>query len=141
MIWMKKLINTILFILLFLVTKEMIYLFYENWNFLLLDISNEFEYLKFSISIGVTSFLLSFIFLILYFAFKELNIYYKTAIYFISLTLSLVVVNFIYFQFKNEINFNQIVINLIVVLAFFSILNFSFLQIFEKKISTTAKKK
>ena len=138
---MKKIINTVLFIILFLATKELIYFFYENWNFLLLNISNEVEYLKLSISIGITSFLLSFVFLILYFAFKELNIYHKTAIYFISLAFSLILVNFIYFQFKSEMNFTQIVINLIIVLVVFSILNFIFLQTLARKLNNIAEKK
>ena len=130
----KKFINVILFILLFLVTKELIYIFYESWNFLILNIVDEYEYLKFSISIAVASFLFSFIFLVLFFAFKNLNIIYKTVSYFVSLALSLIVVNFIYFQFKDEINFVQILLNLTTVLVVFSVLNYIILQVLEKKI-------
>ena len=131
---MKKIINVISFILFFLVTKELIYIFYENWNFLILDITNETEYLKFSILIAISSFLFSFIFLVLYFAFKNLNIFYQVITYFLSLSLSLLIVNLIYSQFKSEINFNQILINLIVVLLIFSVMNFIILHTLEKNI-------
>lgn len=135
MIIMKKFINFILFILLFLVTKELIYIFYENWNFILLNILDEYEYLKFSILIATVSFLFSFIFLVFYFAYKELNIIFKIITYFISLLLSLIIVNLIYFQFIAEMNFYKALWNLIVVLLASSIINFLFLQVLEKKLN------
>ena len=130
---MKKLINFILFILLFLLTKEFIYIFYENWNSLILNILDEYEYLKFSILIATVSFLFSFIFLVLYFVYKKLNVIFKILSYSISLILGLIIVNLIYLQFTAEMNFNKILWNLIVVLLVSSILNFILLQILEKK--------
>ena len=131
---MKKLINFILFILLFLLTKEFIYIFYENWNSLILNILDEYEYLKFSILIATVSFLFSFIFLVLYFVYKKLNVIFKILSYSISLILGLIIVNLIYLQFTAEMNFNKILWNLIVVLLVSSILNFILLQILEKKL-------
>lgn len=132
---MKKLINFILFILLFLLTKEFIYIFYENWNSLILNILDEYEYLKFSILIATVSFLFSFIFLVLYFVYKKLNVIFKILSYSISLILGLIIVNLIYHQFTAEMNFNKILWNLIVVLLVSSILNFILLQILEKKLN------
>ncbi|SUP53192.1 Uncharacterised protein [Weeksella virosa] len=132
---MKKLINFILFILLFLLTKEFIYIFYENWNSLILNILDEYEYLKFSILIATVSFLFSFIFLVLYFVYKKLNVIFKILSYSISLILGLIIVNLIYLQFTAEMNFNKILWNLIVVLLVSSILNFILLQILEKKLN------
>src|SRR5690606_2035133 len=134
-ILMKKLINFILFILLFLLTKEFIYIFYENWNSLILNILDEYEYLKFSILIATVSFLFSFIFLVLYFVYKKLNVIFKILSYSISLILGLIIVNLIYLQFTAEMNFNKILWNLIVVLLVSSILNFILLQILEKKLN------
>ena len=131
---MKKLINFFLFILLFLLIKELIYLFYENWNFLSLDILNVNDYFKFSVLIAISSFLFSFIFLVFHYAFKELNIIYKIISYFISLTISLIFVNFIYAQFITAIDIFQIILNIIFVILVSLIINFIFLQLLVKNL-------
>src|SRR5690606_13960901 len=107
---------------------------YENWNFLSLDILNVNEYFKFSVLIAISSFLFSFIFLVFQYAFKELNIIYKIISYFISLTISLIFVNFIYAQFITAIDIFQIILNIIFVILVSLIINFIFLQLLVKKL-------
>ncbi len=116
---MKKIINTILFILLFLVTKELVYTFYEDLSIIILTFSDENQYLKFSLAVAVLSFCCSFIFLLLYFAFEKLKIYWKIITYTICLLASLFLVNYTYAFSRQELFYNQIIINLIIVLATF----------------------
>lgn len=130
---MKKNLNIILFILLFIATREIVYFFYEDLNITNLIILDEVEYFKFSIAIVTLSFLSSFIFLVINFSFSKIKVIWKIATYKISLLVGLFLTNYAYTLFTKKLFLTQIIMNFLIVVITFTITNFSLLHFLTKK--------
>jgi|SRR5690554_3808692 len=130
---MKKNLNIILFILLFIATREIVYFFYEDLNITNLIILDEVEYFKFSIAIVTLSFLSSFIFLVINFSFSKIKVIWKIATYKISLLVGLFLTNYAYTLFTKKLFLTQIIMNFLIVVITFTITNFLLLHFLTKK--------
>lgn len=116
---MKKAINFLFFILLFLATKELMYLFIQSLsNFDLITISLKDSF-YFQLKIALISFVFGFAFLVFKFYFKSIKTIVHVLIYFTALVVSLLFTNYIFSLWYNEIYIQHLNPNLMTIFLLF----------------------
>lgn len=121
---MKKIIAFLLFVIVFFVTKEIVFVYIENFNTdITITFFGEKDILKFELIITIFSLLVSFTFLVFYYYYK-INIVIKVINHFISLLLCLKFISFIYSNFlTSKILVNEIFLYFLLLLISFIIIN------------------
>ncbi len=130
----KKLINTILFILLYLINKEILHFYFNQISDLGIIFNNFTQVLKYEMIIAVFAFLLSFVLFIHYYYYK-FSIKFEIIIYIFSLVMTLFLGNKLLSSIFQEIVFDSF---LLVAVLFF--LFFIFIYIFVSYIVNVFKK-
>lgn len=125
------------FIVHFLLTKELMYKFYEDWNYYhLLTISMD-DVFNYRLKISILSLICCFIFVMLNYAFRNINAFWKVLSFFISLLASLVIVNYLYSIERSEIYIRNLYNNFVVVGIMFCVFHFILNILFDKFTNRT----
>ena len=105
---MKKLINTLLFLLLFFATKELIYSYYEYYNIISILFYKIEDIEVFKLYTFILSSIISFLFLTLYF-YTDKRLILSLIVYILSLIISILFGNYIPSLFNKEYYIEQII--------------------------------
>lgn len=105
---MKKLINTLLFLLLFFATKELIYSYYEYYNTISILFYKIEDIEIFRLYTFILSSIISFLFLVLYF-YIEKKLILSLIVYILSLIISISLGNYVFSLFNKEYYIEQII--------------------------------
>lgn len=105
---MKKLINTLLFLLLFFATKELIYSYYEYYNIISILFYKIEDIEVFKLYTFILSSIISFLFLTLYF-YTDKRLILSLIVYILSLIISILLGNYIPSLFNKEYYIEQII--------------------------------
>ena len=98
---MKKLINTLLFLLLFFATKELIYSYYEYYNIISILFYKIEDIEVFKLYTFILSSIISFLFLTLYF-YTDKRLILSLIVYILSLIINILLGNYIPSLFNKE---------------------------------------
>lgn len=121
----------------FFLTKELIFKFYEDWNFFnLLTVSID-DVVKYKTKVLILSLICCFLFVMLNYAFRNLNAFWKVLSFFISLLASLVIVNYLYSIERSEIYIRNLYNNFVVVGIMFCVFHFILNILFDKFTNRT----
>lgn len=105
---MKKLINTLLFLLLFSTTKELIYSYYEYYNTISILFYKIEDIEVFKLYTFILSSIISFLFLVLYF-YIEKKLILSLIVYILSLIISISLGNYVFSLYNKEYYIEQII--------------------------------
>ncbi len=121
----------------FFLTKELIFKFYEDWNFFnLLTVSID-DVVKYKTKVLILSLICCFLFVMLNYAFRNLKVYWKVLSFFVAILASLILVNFFYSLESNELYIRNSYNNFVIVGIVFSIFHFMLNFLMEKFTNRT----
>lgn len=115
---MNKIINTVIFIAMFFLTKEFIYCFYEDYNFIDIVLLSMKDFLYYKVSIFLLSMFLSMMAIFIIKPTSKIKeIVLNKLYYFLLLIVNVVLVNGLFCIFYKELYLELLIVNFIILVV------------------------